>query len=55
MSRSAACSPIVLPMTGDPAHPLDPFGRVEPAVARLDEPSGFQGYSLERLASSKVS
>ena len=50
MSRSAACSPIVLPMTGDPAHPLDPFGRVEPAVARLDEPSGFQGFRRQRHA-----
>ena len=26
--------------------PLDPFGRVEPAVAQLDEPSGFQGSSF---------
>ena len=24
--------------------PLDPFGRVEPAVTQLDEPSGFQGF-----------
>ena len=22
-------------------HPLDPFGRVEPAITQLDEPSGF--------------
>ena len=25
-------------------HPLDPLGRVEPAVAQLDQPLSFQGF-----------
>ena len=28
-------------------YPLDPFGRVEPPVAQLHEPSGFQGFRRE--------
>ena len=28
----------------DPLDPLDPFGRIQPAVAQLDQPSGFQGF-----------
>ena len=31
-------------------HPLDPFRRVEPSVAQRDEPSGFQGFRFETLA-----
>ena len=28
-------------------HSLDPFGLVEPAVAQLDQPPGFQGFRRE--------
>ena len=42
------------PHASDSREPLDPFRRVEPAVAQLDQPLGFQGYSHGSRVSSVV-